>query len=90
MAASTAFCQHDSLTKILLKVKANCNCYVQLARNRTPSGKAIKMISDTLLIAVEKEVTGFFMHCGESNVEYIEIPYKPGQGYLRIRREDGL
>jgi hypothetical protein len=72
------FCQQDSLTKVYFKVKADCYCIVQFARQDTPAGKTMKMVSDSFLIAIDKETTGFYIRCGKSKPTYIKIPYTPG------------
>ena len=81
---SFAFAQIEKMTKIYFKVKANCACSFQLARHDKPAGQVFKMLSDSLLIAVEKETTGFYITCGESNTAYLKIEYKPGQSFYHI------
>jgi hypothetical protein len=78
------FSQKAELTKIYFKVKADCGCSFQLARNDKPAGQIFRMLSDSFLIAVDKETTGFFIICGKSNPVYLKIPYTPGQGFYRI------
>ena len=83
-AAYNVFSQQENLTKIFFKVKAECGCSFQLARNDKPAGHAFKMLSDSFLIAVDKETTGFFISCGNSDPVYLKIPYTPGEGFYRI------
>jgi len=84
IAGSVVFGQQDSLTKIWFKVKADCYCIIQLARQDTPAGKTMKMVSDSFLIAVDKGTTGFFIRCGKSKPTYVKIPYTPGDTVVRI------
>ncbi len=84
IATSAAFCQQDSATKILLIVKADCRCFFQLAVNNKPAGQIFIITADSVQFKVKKEETGFFIHCGESNIVYIRIANRPGNGYLRF------
>lgn len=84
IAISKAYCQQETFTKIYFKVKAECSCTIQFARNDKPAGQVFKMLSDSFLIAIDKGTTGFYITCGKSNTVYLKIPYSPGQGFYRM------
>jgi hypothetical protein len=42
------------------------------------------MVSDSFLIAVDKETTGFFIRCGRSKPTYVKILYTPGDIVVKI------
>ncbi len=84
VTASKGFCQQETFTKIYFRVKSECSCTIQFARNDQPAGQIFKMASDSFLIAIDKGTTGFYITCGKSNSVYLKIPYSPGLGYYRI------
>ena len=54
------------------------------AWNDEQAGQASKMGYDSFKIAIDAETTGFYIKCGNSNPDYIKIPYLPGQGLYKI------
>ena len=74
-----SFAQMEKMTKIYFKVKASCSCIVQFARNDKPFGEPQRMVSDSFIVAVDKQTTGFYITCGESNTGYFKFQYQPGQ-----------
>lgn len=58
----SSFAQHDFST-VFLTVKADCNCFLQFAINKKPSGVLFPIDKDTMKFGLTKEHSGFFIFC---------------------------